>query len=91
MKSMRVFRASAIVACLALVVMLWKHWATLCNEACAPGRALSMQFLSVALPSVVAFAVFTASAPRPSRFRRWISWGLVAIFLLWGAGLSWAR
>jgi len=82
-------RAIAVLGGLALVVVLWRYWATLCNEACAPGRALSMQWLSLALPASVVFAVFAVSARRPSRVRCLVAGGLLAVLLLWGVCVSW--
>jgi len=58
--------AGAILS-VALGVGLWKQWTLICNEACAPGRALMMIFLSFLLPAAAysTLLVWTAARPRP--------------------------
>ncbi|PTT84528.1 hypothetical protein DBR42_15015 [Pelomonas sp. HMWF004] len=84
-------RPLAILAGLALSVALWRFWSSICNESCSPARALSMQFLCIALPLSAVFSVFTAVARRPSRSRRMVSWFLLTALLIWAACVSLLR
>lgn len=90
MKSVPLVRALAAVACAALVVALWTYGASICNEACTPARALSLQVLSLALPASVLLAVFTSS-PASSAWTRRASRVLLAVLLLWAAYACLAR
>lgn len=84
-------RTLTVVACIALAAALWKYWSTVCNEACSPGRALSMQFLCVALPAAVASLVYASSMRQPSSLIRLASWILVALLLAWALFVSIVR
>jgi len=81
----------AIVACLSLSLALWKYWESICNEACPAGLALSMQFLSIALPLSAVFLIYTAMAARPSQSRRIVAWSLLTLLLAWAAFVSFVR
>ena len=84
-------RPLTIFAGLLLSVGLWKYWSSICNEACSPERALSMQFLCIALPISAVFSVFTASAPEASRSRRMVSWSVLGSLLILAAYFSLLR
>ena len=91
MRASLVIRPVAILGGLLLSVALWKYWSSICNEACAPERALSMQLLCIALPLSAVFSVFTVSAPQASQSRRTVSWSLLASMLIWAAYVSLVR
>ena len=84
-------RTIAVVICIALLFPLWTYWASICNEACAPQRALLMQLLSIGIPASIVFAVFAASEPLPSSLRRHASRVLVAVLLILGAYVTFAE
>jgi hypothetical protein len=58
---------AGVILAVALGVGLWKQWTLICNEACAPGRALMVILLSFLLPAgaYLTLLVWTAVRPRP--------------------------
>lgn len=77
-------RSAGLAACAALGAGLWGYWASVCNEACGAGRALSMMFLSVALPVCSALLVFQATtAAGPARTR-------AVVIVAWVGLATWA-
>lgn len=71
MKTVWPLRWLTIVGCLVLVVVLWRYWASICNESCGVVRALSMQALSVMFPASIGLTVFVCtSEKRTARARR---------------------
>jgi len=91
MKSATWLRTASAVACIALVPGPWSHGASICNESCAPGRALSLQVLTLALPASLLLTAFSASASRPSPRRCLASGALAATLLLAELYLSFGR